>query len=312
MKIIVAFLKLTRWPNLFFIALTQFLFFFFVIQSIAPQALNGFQSYFFLLVAASIFIAAAGYIINDYFDLHIDAINKPGKVVIDKLVKRRWAILWHFVLSLFGAILTAYFTIKTGNWIITAGNILCIVLLWFYSTTFKKKLLIGNVIIATLSAWVILVLYFAFCYPGAEFGNQLSVNSGPYKQAYKYTALYAGFAFIVSLIREVIKDLEDMEGDARHHCKTMPIIWGVPAAKVFTAVWIVVCVAALIIISIYAWQLGWKVSVLYCIILIIAPLILILYNLNKASTPVAYHKLSTQVKLVMLSGILSMLFFMNW
>ncbi|MEO5984532.1 MAG: geranylgeranylglycerol-phosphate geranylgeranyltransferase [Ferruginibacter sp.] len=310
MKIIVAFLRLSRWPNLFFIALTQCLFFFCVIHSIASHSFNWFQSYFFLLVAASLSIAAAGYIINDYFDLHIDAINKPGKVVIDKLVKRRWAILWHFVLSLAGAFLSVYFTIKTNNWIIAAGNISCIGLLWFYSTTFKKKLLIGNVIIAALSAWVMLVLYFAYCYPGAAFGNQLS-DTGSYKQAYKFTSLYAGFAFIVSLIREVIKDLEDMEGDARHQCKTMPVVWGVPATKVFTAVWIVVCLAALFIISIYAWQLGWKLSVLYCFILIIAPLFFILFNLNKASSPAAYHKLSIQVKLVMLSGILSMVFFIN-
>ena len=121
--------------------------------------------------------------------------------------------------------------------------------------------------------------------------------------------LYAGFAFVVSLIREVIKDLEDMEGDAMYHANTMPVVWGVPASKVFTAVWLVVCIATLIIVQLYALQLGWWAIPLYTVIFVVVPLVIILRRLYQAVSPTHYHQLSNGMKLVMFAGILSMLFF---
>src|SRR5688572_3368171 len=159
MKLIAAFFKLIRWPNLFFIALTQFLFYFCVFKQLLIQP--GYQTenlLFYLLVAASVVIAAAGYIINDYFDLSIDAINKPSKIVVDKIVKRRWAIFWHLVLSAVGILISVYVSFRLGSWLITIANVCCVLLLWFYSTTFEKKVLSGNVIIAALTAWVIVVV----------------------------------------------------------------------------------------------------------------------------------------------------------
>ncbi len=97
MKLTAAFFQLIRWPNLFFIALTQLLFYYCIAAPLAPSGGESyFKNLFYLLMLASVFIAAAGYIINDYFDLKIDEINKPQKVVIDKIIKRRWAIIWHF------------------------------------------------------------------------------------------------------------------------------------------------------------------------------------------------------------------------
>ena len=314
MKLVIAFLRLIRWPNLVFIAVTQWLFYFCVVVSLQAEKASALQvsqfSLFYLLIAASVLIAAAGYIINDYFDMHIDSVNKPGKVVVDKAVKRRWAILWHLVFSLSGVLISLYISYKTGTWIIVIANIICALLLWFYSTTFKKKLLSGNIIIAALTAWVIIVVYF---FAGAAIINYNGWHLGNYsfdiKKLYKFTILYAGFAFIVSLIREVVKDLEDMYGDARYQCKTMPIEWGVPATKVFIAVWIIVCCALLAIVQLYVWQSGWWLGAVYCIILIIAPLVFILKKLYTATTPADYHQLSRYIKLVMLTGILSMIFF---
>ena len=100
-----------------------------------------------------------------------------------------------------------------------------------------------------------------------------------------------------------------MYGDAKYDCKTMPVVWGVPATKVFVAVWIVVCIALLAIVQLYAWQSGWWISAVYSIVLIILPLVFILKDLYKAIIPANYHRLSTLIKLVMLTGILSMLFF---
>jgi len=124
---------------------------------------------------------------------------------------------------------------------------------------------------------------------------------------YKFAALYAGFAFIISLIREVVKDIEDMEGDAKYNCKTMPIVWGVPAAKVFVGVWLVVLIGALIIVQFYVLQIGWGFSALYVLLLVIIPLVLILKNFYNAQTTAQFHAVSNMIKLVMLSGICSIL-----
>jgi len=310
MKLIIAFFKLIRWPNLFFIALTQALFYFCVFESLLtnPSAQPHSNQLFYLLVIASVLIAAAGYIINDYFDLQIDNINKPEKVVVDKILKRRWAIVWHWLLSSIGIAISFYISYKTKSWVIGIANIACVLLLWFYSTTFKKKLLSGNIIIAALTAWVIIVVYF-FC--GASLQVWNDANYVDERKFFKFTMLYAGFAFIVSLIREVIKDLEDKHGDAQYNCRTMPIVWGVQSTKVFTAVWLVVAIAALAIVQLYAWQSGWWWIVLYSIVLVIAPLIYILKKLRTAIDASQYHQLSGYVKLVMLTGILSMLFFIS-
>jgi 4-hydroxybenzoate polyprenyltransferase len=308
MKIVAAFFKLIRWPNLFFIALTQSLFYFCVFDSLLVQPAEQHKNQlFYLLVSASVMIAAAGYIINDYFDLQIDSINKPQKVVVDKFVKRRWAIMWHWILSGLGTLVSFYISYKIDNWIIAFANTACVLLLWFYSTTFKKKILSGNIIIAALTAWVIVVVYF-FCGANIFAWQQVDIPFDA-RRFFKFMVLYAGFAFIVSLIREVVKDLEDMEGDAKYNCKTMPIAWGVPATKVYAAVWMIVCIATILIVLLYAWQLGWWVIVLYSIVLIILPLLIIFKYLFKAIVPADYHRISNLLKLVMLAGILSMLFF---
>ena len=100
-----------------------------------------------------------------------------------------------------------------------------------------------------------------------------------------------------------------MEGDRKYGCTTMPIVWGVNASKVFVAVWIIVLIAALIILQVYVLGMGWWLSALYCILLIVLPLIVALRMLYKASTSKQFHAISTLVKLIMFTGILSMIFF---
>ena len=305
MKLLAAFLKLIRWPNLVFIVITQLLFYYCVYIPL-PLSHSPGIILFYLLIAASVLIAAAGYIINDYFDVQIDAINKPDKVIVDKIIKRRWAIVWHWLLSGAGVVISIYISWCTNVWIIALANFLCTVLLWVYSTTFKKKLLTGNVIIALLTAWVIIVVYF---FAGTYADPGINTISFDYKKLFKLTMLYAGFAFIVSLIREVIKDLEDMEGDRKYHCRTMPIVWGVPVSKVFAGVWIAVAIATLLIVQAYAVISGWWVVAVYGFIFIILPFVFLLQRLSKAATSADYHQLSNLVKAIMLAGILSMLFF---
>ena len=229
-------------------------------------------------------------------------------MIVEKIINRRWAILWHWVITTVGLIVSLYVSFKT-SFVIIIVNVLCTLLLWFYSTTFKKKLLSGNIIISLLTAWTVLVLYFATNHTynfTADFSADISTAT---KRIFKFAVLYSGFAFIISLIREVVKDIEDMEGDARYNCKTMPIVWGVPSSKVFAGVWLVVLTGALLIMQFYAFQLGWKLITFYSFIFVVLPLVWILRKLYVAQNSLQYHKVSSLIKLVMLTGILSILFF---
>ena len=307
MKLIAAFLRLIRWPNLVFIVITQCLFEWAIYGRVYPTAGSAlFSNSFIQLVLASVLIAAAGYIINDYFDQNIDQINKPEKMVVNVIINRRWVIFWHMTLSLAGLFFTALALPIQQYWHLVLGNLAAILLLWLYSTNFKKQLLIGNVLISLLTAWVILILFFAK-YP-LVMQEMLGLDHAKVR-FFRLTVLYAAFAFIISLVREVVKEMEDIEGDQKYGCKTMPIVWGIRATKVFIAVWLVVLIAALLILQFYVLGLGWWHSALYCLLFIIVPLIVIAQKLYKAHTTVDYHRLSTLIKWVMFTGILSMVFF---
>ena len=299
-----AFLRLVRWPNLVFIFLTQLLFYFCIQLPLHYLKAFGYvpvfePRIFFLLALSSVLIAAAGYIINDYFDLNIDRVNKPERMVVDRVIKRRSTILWHWLLSGIGLLLSLYVSWRLRNPLVAIGNLMCIVLLYFYSTTFKRKLLIGNIIISLLTAWVILVLYVSELFSGMP-GAVLS-------RLFKFTIVYGSFAFILSLVREVVKDIEDMDGDLRYGCRTMPIVWGVNVAKVFAATWIVALLGALVILQFYVLQKSWLPLTLYGVLLVDLPLIWTLRKLYSAQTREDYHRLSNVIKGVMLAGILSII-----
>lgn len=306
MKLITAFLRLIRWPNLVFIALTQVLFEYCIYERVFSKELQ-IPATFYLLIMASVLIAAGGYIINDYFDLDIDQINKPEKVVVNSMINRRWVIFWHMFLSLIGIYCTMLALHFTEYWHLILANMCSVIFLWIYSTSLKKQLLIGNVLISLLTAWVIGILYFSK-YPLTDFPSS-NYSSNQNVRFFRLSVLYAGFAFVISLIREVVKDLEDMEGDRKYGGRTMPIVWGVNASKVFISVWLIVLITTLVIVQLYVIQLGWWFSILYCLILIVAPLLYVFKKLFSAYTASDYHHLSIIIKMVMFTGILSMIFF---
>jgi 4-hydroxybenzoate polyprenyltransferase len=316
MKTLAAFFRLIRLRNLLFIAVSQLLFFYFLPQAcgyLTHQSAILFMpsdiSAFYWMLSASIIIGASGYIINDYFDIHIDMINKPAAMVLEKMIKRRWAILLHFLLSCLGIFCSFMASKLTGQWLILIGNIISVMLLWFYSTHFKKMLLTGNVVIALLTAWVFVVMYFLIS------GVYLPILSVYIKSQifqsllFKVVIAYASFAFMLTLIREVVKDIEDMNGDAGEKCRTMPIVWGIPASKIYAAVWIVVCSTAVTIIGIYLFMLGWWFVTIYLILLIAFPMLRILWKLKQAKEITHYTIISRELKFIMLMGILTMVFF---
>lgn len=292
-----------------FIVLTQLLFQYCIIEhqlqsvGLHPEIhwLN-----FLLVVLASVLIAGSGNIINDYFDFNIDLINKPHKLIIHKFISRRWIIFWHLFLSSIGIIISFYVAAKIHFIWLGIINTICVLLLFIYSASLKKKFLIGNIVISLLTAWVIVVLllpeYFAF-------NKYNSNNVETFYKIIRLGILYASFSFIISLIREVAKDMEDIEGDRQHGCKTLPIKMGLNAAKVFLTVWLVVIIGLLVIAQIYVIRFGWWESILYALIFIIIPLISIQKKLLKALSANDFNILSSKIKWVMLFGILSIIFF---
>ena len=308
LKKVAAFFKLIRYKNLFFIVLAQCLLQFCIIQPLYYEvnlvpAIDGLH--FVLIVIASICIAAAGNVINDYFDINIDLINKPNKLVVNKIISRRWVIFWHLALNLIGLVCTMYVSLKIGMSSLFIANAVCVLLLFIYSASLKKRLLWGNILVSLLTAWVLMILII----PEYNFFTKQSIEqSAANEKMLRLGILYAGFSFIISLVREVVKDVEDFEGDVKYGCKTMPIVWGINASKIFAGIFIIILAIILLVIQIYVVRFGWWVSICYCIIFVITPLFIVFKKLLIAQSKDDFGKLSNYIKLVMLTGILSMIF----
>lgn len=310
------FLHLVRWPNLIFVVLTQVLFYFFVVQQVFeghPELMRLSPTYFFVLVFASVCITAAGYIINDYFDVNIDLVNKPNTIILGKHISKRTAIAWHFGLSLVGVVLSFWLSIamKQKFWWLGFANFGVAMSLVWYSTTLKRKLLVGNVLVSILTAWVVVVIIFSL-FQLQQFTGAVDAT-GQYKALFskllRIGMLYAVFAFIISIIREVVKDMEDYLGDIKYGCKTVPIVWGFSIAKVFVGISTIALIVLLLVLQFYVLQFSWYGAIIYCLLFIVAPLLFSMKLLLAAQNHLHYHMLSSLYKIVMLTGILSMIFF---
>ena len=107
----------------------------------------------------------------------------------------------------------------------------------------------------------------------------------------------------------MVKDIEDMHGDLKYNCKTLPIVWGLNAAKLFVSIWLIVLIAAILILQVYALQLQWYWMVIYNCITILLPLVLVVVKVIRATQSKDFSSISALIKTVMLAGILSLLFF---
>jgi 4-hydroxybenzoate polyprenyltransferase len=273
-----SFLKLTRFWNLLIIGLAQYFTAGFLI-GVWTDVFFDFR--FFLLCSSTVLIAAGGYIINDYYDVKIDFINKPERVVVGKGITRRFAILIHVVLSGLGILIGLFLALRIG-----AINIVSVFLLWLYSNSLKRLPFVGNLTVAVLtglSVYLVDVFYSA--------GNSLVI-------------IYAVFSFFMTLVREIIKDMEDLRGDNTFGCRTLPILWGVRKTK-FAIYGIIVLFSVTVLILNYLYV---GMSVYYFLIFLFIPLLWLLNRLIRADTTKDYAWLSNFCKLILLLGILSMAF----
>jgi len=303
------FFRLIRLPNLLFIILTQYSIRYFVITPIfqvynVNHTLDEIQ--FGLLVLSTILIAAAGYIINDYFDADIDSINKPSRLLVGKIFKRSHAMALHFVFNIAGVGLGVYLGWILGNYQLGFFHFMAVGMLWFYSTSFKKQFLIGNIIVSAMTGLVVLIVGF--------YEIMLYKALSHYTREAAVVVIwimlgYTFFAFQISLIREIVKDMEDIEGDSEFGSRTLPLVLGLKNARIIILVLGIILIATIGYAQSIVVGLGEYISLLYSILLIQFPLIFMLYQVTKAREKDHYRRLSNIIKGIMLTGIVSMIFF---
>jgi 4-hydroxybenzoate polyprenyltransferase len=305
---VLAFLKLMRIENLLIIALTMFLIRYALLKSLLvydgwPINFRFSDLDFVLVVLATVFIAGAGNIINDYFDVKTDRINHPESVVIDRTIKRRTAMAAHLVLNVLGIMLGIYTAYKAGNIKIATIYLIAAGTLWYYSTTFKKQLIIGNIIVSILTAMIPMLVMIYDMPPIVSKMEEVYREQIEFNGIYKYIFVYSGFAFLTSLIREIIKDAEDMEGDLQTGCQTIPIVWGIRTTKVIVISLISNMILILSFILYKMYGPAEKLPTLYILIMVLLPLIFLMFKVFISKTSNDFRKASLWVKLIMLSGI---------
>ncbi len=280
---LIHFLKLIRYKNLLIIAFAQLFTAAFLQSSCEFNHL--FQPNIWLTIVSTLFIAAAGYLINDYSDVKIDVINKPDNIIIGKYISKRWALAIHLIFNAIGIGIAGYINPRFA-----LLNLMLGYLLWKYSVYYKYQIGIGNIIVAGMMSLSIAVLFFA---------------SNDFLKP--WMLCYAAFAFISGLIREVTKDIEDQEGDKLYGCRTIPIVFGMYRTKIILASLIILLAGLLTYMSAYLiyWKAQW-ILLAYLTLLVIIPIIIWSVMLKSAHTKSDFSKLSTMMKIIMISGIISM------
>ncbi len=281
-----AFLRLVRLPNLLIILLAQFLIRVFVIGPKEDWRAIITDPAFLMLCLATLMIAGAGYIINDYYDIKIDIVNNPKRVMIGKVFTRRVALFAHFIINIVALFISLIVALKMHDWKIFITVFISGFLMWYYSNSLKRLALWGNITISLLTG--VSIYYISF----------LSNNN------IRMVIIYAVFAFMISLIREIIKDMEDMKGDALYGCKTLPIVWGVKNTKYF--IFIISSIFILIMGFLFMERYN-NYLVLYFSLALFPIFIFLLVKLFKAESEKDYHNLSTLSKGIMLAGLASIL-----
>jgi len=299
------FFRLIRYKNLLIIILTQYLMRWSIIKPILTAynfELQFSELNFFFLVMATVLLTAAGYVINDYFDAKTDMVNRPDTVIVGRVLNRRWAILWHVIINIVGIGLGAYISFYIGIPSLTLVFIMVTGILWFYSTTYKRQFLIGNVIVALLTAMVpLMVLLFEIPLLNQKYGLLMEELRSDFTHIIVWVMAFSVFAFLLTMIREIIKDIEDYEGDSIYGRKTLPIVTGVLNSKIVIITFILTTIFSLLYINFTF--LNDKITLVYFSIFLLIPLVLLLYKIIKASTKKDYHKASNLTKWIMLSGI---------
>jgi len=296
-------LQLIRFPNLVIVALTQALIYFIVFLP-AFREVNITPDldflHLFLLIFSTLCIAAGGYIINDILDLEIDQINKPEKTIIGNQISIKSANQLYWVSILFGFLISIYLAIKTNNLPLLSLYPVAVLLLYLYSKYFKKSILVGNVIVSLFCAFVAGIIWVA---ERNTFHAFQEIDLKKANDLQFVLLIYLGFAFLATMFREIVKDLEDQEGDTIGNCKTLPIIGGTKTAKIVAFTFGVALVGMLVYLCQVLLQTANYWALGFVTLAVFFPLFYSFYLLWKTKTQADFHKISQLAKGIMLMGL---------
>ena len=260
-----------------------------------------------LLIVSVIGIAAGGYVINDYFDVKIDRINRPDNLVVTRIISRDAAMNLFYGLTAVGVIAGTVVAWWAHSWTLLFTYIVIPGLLWFYSASYKRMFLVGNLVVAFASAIVPLLVAIA----NADYLHHLYQNALAYSpivgELYVWTGGFAAFAFLLTWVREIVKDIEDIEGDREMECRTLPIVWGDKVAKIIATI-LLVAIATLIVYMLFAvlpFSHEWKsLPTRYVVFGLIVPILCSIVLLWAANNRTEYHRVQTIIKFAMFMGML--------
>ncbi len=299
-------IKLIRLQNLLIVALTQYLMRWAIITPLLAQ--NGYSLQFseldfFILVLTTTLLTAGGYIINDYFDTKTDLYNRPQTVIVGNFISRKQALKLHIIFNIIAVILGFYISYKIS--LLKFGLVFLLIsgILWYYSSNYKREFLIGNILVAILTALVPLMpALFEIPSLNIKYMELLVARNSNFYPVFFWCLGFAGFAFLTTLAREIIKDIEDYEGDNIYGRNTVPIILGIKYSKII--------IVAIILFTMFAMYfvhfkfINNLVSLIYISTILIIPLALLIYKIIKAREKDQYHQASMLTKLIMLLGLM--------
>jgi len=302
------FIRICRPVNLLFILIIQLLFRWCIV--LPPLTLAAFKPNlpwwgFVSLLLSTLLIAAAGYVVNDMMDTDIDRINKPEKVIVGEEMTVGQATRFYWILNAVALLFSLVAAISIHSWRMMTIQAVIAAILLFYAQGFKRKLLIGNLLVAFCAAMVIGILPFYELRLAQQMEYRTSLISNYILMA---AAGYGAFAFFSTLVREIIKDIQDMPGDKEEGCKTFPIVFGVKAAQILTLVLLDITLVAVVVIGVRVIGFDHPIAMTVMFIPVLTGIYagLLIWKAREAG---GYEKASFWLKVWMLSGVLTMLVF---
>jgi len=295
-------LNLIRWKNLVLIIIAQVLIKYALFESFdVLTTLNALG--FTLLVITTLCIAAAGNIINDIYDVETDAINKPSNVIIGKHISENLAYNLFFALNIIGIILGFYLSHSVGKSSFFAIFVIISIALYVYASYLKGTVLFGNILISFLVAMSIIIVGIFDLLPAI-----LPQNKETQLIFFDIIFDYAIFAFLINLVRELVKDIQDVDGDYKAGMNTLPIVIGRERANKIAFVISMIPIGA-VIYFLVTYLYKQPIGIGYFLLFVIAPLIYATIKIFGASQNFHYKHISLIYKLVMLFGVLSLLLY---
>lgn len=304
-----AFLKLIRWPNLIIVALTQLALFFLILHpTFSFHQIAQDQAFLILslIIIGTCLIAASGYVINDIMDLEIDLINKGEQVLIGDFFSKKGAFRIYYAIVLMGFMVACLLAFLLNKWSQLWIYPLAIFLLYIYSSFFKKTALLGNILVSLFTAFVVMILMVAF--------NE-SIKQCPQEdQGYLYQIAwtFTWFSFLSNLFREMVKDLEDIEGDRLMGARTAPVVFGIPLTKTIASLSLL---AVFIVFYFFVKNIPFELNgyqIIYPIVCIVLPSLFLIFLLWKRKHKQGFHQVSILTKIYMLFGLVYLFLFIKY